>query len=152
MLMLNNLTEEQRLSKAVVKIMGHAPYLSAVLMIGKRQITDDPKTTTAYTNGKDEFYSRQFVAKLNDAELRFLVLHEVYHKLYKHLIRLLRGAADRTSRWRSIPRRKRRRGSGSTRSPVKTSSGVPERTTSSSTSAVRAPTTSTSARTIASCR
>jgi predicted metal-dependent peptidase len=85
MLMLNNLTEEQRLSKAVVKIMGHAPYLSAVLMIGKRQITDDPKTTTAYTNGKDEFYSRQFVAKLNDAELRFLVLHEVYHKLYKHL-------------------------------------------------------------------
>ena len=85
MLMLNNLTEEQRLSKAVVKIMGHAPYLSAVLMIGKRQITDDPKTTTAYTNGEDEYYSRQFVAQLNDAELRFLVLHEVYHKLYKHL-------------------------------------------------------------------
>lgn len=85
MLMLNTLTEEQRLSKAVVKIMGHAPYLSAVLMIGKREITDDPKTTTAYTNGKDEFYSRQFVAQLNDAELRFLVLHEVYHKLYKHL-------------------------------------------------------------------
>ena len=82
---LGNLTEEQRLSKAVVKIMDRAPYLSAVLMIGRREITDNPKHRTAYTNGKDEFYNRAFVASLNDAELRFLVLHEVYHKLFKHL-------------------------------------------------------------------
>ena len=82
---LGNLTEEQRLSKAVVKIMDKAPYLSAVLMVGKREITDDPRTRTAYTNGRDEFYSRAFVGSLNDAELRFLVIHEVYHKLYKHL-------------------------------------------------------------------
>ena len=54
-------------------------------MIGDRTITDDPKIPTAYTNGKDEFYDRTFVAKLNDAELRFLILHEVYHKLFKHL-------------------------------------------------------------------
>jgi predicted metal-dependent peptidase len=30
-------------------------------------------------------YGRDFIDSLNDAELRFLVLHEVYHKLYKHL-------------------------------------------------------------------
>ena len=40
---LGNLTEEQRLSKAVVKIMDKAPYLSAVLMIGRREITDNRK-------------------------------------------------------------------------------------------------------------
>ena len=98
---LGNLTEEQRLSKAVVKIMDKAPYLSAVLMIGRREITDNPKTRTAYTNGKDEFYSRTFVASLNDAELRFLVLHEVYHKLFKHLTtwkHLWEKDADRTNR------------------------------------------------------
>jgi predicted metal-dependent peptidase len=30
-------------------------------------------------------YGRAFVEELNDPELRFLMLHEVYHKLYKHL-------------------------------------------------------------------
>ena len=82
-----NLTEEQRLSKAVVAIMGNPKYtaLAGVMMIGERTITDDPTIPTACTNGRDESYDRKFVASLNDAELRFLVLHEVYHKLFKHL-------------------------------------------------------------------
>lgn len=88
MLMLSgNLTEEQRLTKAAVAIMGHQKYLglAGVMMIGQRHITDDPSVPTACTNGRDEMYGRAFVAQLNDAELRFLVLHEVYHKLYRHL-------------------------------------------------------------------
>jgi len=80
-----NLTEEQRLSKAVVAIMGKCPELSGVMMIGERTITDDPTIPTACTNGRDEFYSRGFVKQLNDAELRFLVLHEMYHKVFQHL-------------------------------------------------------------------
>lgn len=80
------LTPEQRLSKAVVDIMGNPKYvaLAGVLMIGDRTVVDD--IPTACTNGRDEMYGRDFVDSLNDAELRFLVLHEVYHKLYKHLI------------------------------------------------------------------
>ena len=54
-------------------------------MIGERSVVDDPSVPTACTNGRDEFYGREFVSKLNDAELRFLVLHEVYHKLFRHL-------------------------------------------------------------------
>lgn len=81
------LTEEQRLQKAVIDIMANSKYvaLAGVLMIGSRTIDDSPLNPTAYTNGRDERYSRKFVAALNDAELRFLVLHEVYHKLYRHL-------------------------------------------------------------------
>tara|TARA_B110000503_G_scaffold142185_1_gene238183 strand:- start:461 stop:1660 length:1200 start_codon:yes stop_codon:yes gene_type:complete len=80
------LTAEQRLSKAVVAIMGNDKYvaLAGVLMIGKREVDDDHPT--AYTNGRDEGYGRAFVDTLNDAELRFLILHESYHKLYRHLI------------------------------------------------------------------
>ena len=87
MLMLNNLTEEQRLTKAVVSIMGNPKYtaLAGVLMIGDRNVVDDPSVPTACTNGRDEMYGREFVKQLNDAELRFLVLHEVYHKLFRHL-------------------------------------------------------------------
>ena len=59
--------------------------LAGVLMIGERSVVDDPSVPTACTNGRDEWYGRKFVSKLNDAELRFLVLHEVYHKLFRHL-------------------------------------------------------------------
>jgi hypothetical protein len=53
MLMLNNLTEEQRLTKAVVSIMGNPKYtaLAGVLMIGERNVVDDDSVPTACTNG-----------------------------------------------------------------------------------------------------
>jgi predicted metal-dependent peptidase len=67
--------------------MGNPKYtaLAGVLMIGNRNIVDDPTIPTACTNGRDEMYGRELVKQLNDAELRFLVLHEVYHKLFRHL-------------------------------------------------------------------
>jgi predicted metal-dependent peptidase len=79
------LTAEQRLTKAVVDIMASPKYvaLAGVLMVGKREVSD--AIPTACTNGRDEMYGRAFVEGLSDAELRFLVLHECYHKLYKHL-------------------------------------------------------------------
>ena len=80
------LTAEQRLNKATVDIMANPKYvaLAGILMIGDRGVKDD--IPTACTNGRDEWYGREFVEKLNDAELRFLILHESYHKLYRHLI------------------------------------------------------------------
>lgn len=80
------LTAEQRLSKAAVDIMGNPKYvaLAGILMIGDRSVDED--YPTAYTNGRDEVYGRTFIESLTDAELRFLVLHESYHKLYRHLI------------------------------------------------------------------
>ena len=86
MLALNQaLTAEQRLSKAVMSVMAHDKYvgLASVLMVGERTVSDT--VPTACTNGRDEMYGRAFVDGLTDPELRFLVLHECYHKMYKHL-------------------------------------------------------------------
>ena len=80
------LTAEERLSKAVVAIMGHPRYtaLAGVLMLGEKTIEED--IPTACTNGRDVKYGRAFVDGLTDAELRGLVLHEDEgHKLYRHL-------------------------------------------------------------------
>ena len=80
------LNAEERLSKAVVAIMGHPRYtaLAGVLMIGEKTIEDD--VPTACTNGRDVKYGRAFVDSLTDAELRGLVLHEDEgHKLHRHL-------------------------------------------------------------------
>jgi len=81
-----NINAEQRVQKAVVAIMNNPKYvaLSGVLMLGERAVKDD--VPTACTNGRDEYYGRDFVNSLTDPELRFLILHETYHKLYKHLI------------------------------------------------------------------
>lgn len=80
------LTAEQRLSKAAVDIMGKDQYfpLAGVLMIGDRTVDDS--VPTACTNGKDEMYGRDFIDTLTDAELRFVILHETRHKLYRHLV------------------------------------------------------------------
>lgn len=88
MLFNKSLTAEQRLTKAVVSIMDNPKYvaLSGVLMLGSKRIEpDEAKCPTAYTNGRDEIYGEKFVNELNDAELRFVILHECYHKLYRHL-------------------------------------------------------------------
>ena len=81
----NELTGEERLSKAVVKIMGHPKYvaLAGVVMVGTKTI--DEGIPTACTNGRDCKFGREFISNLTDAELRFVVLHEEYHKLYRHL-------------------------------------------------------------------
>jgi len=86
--MMGNLTPDQRVQKAVIDIMANPKYvaLAGVLMIGSRRVEPDAsKCPTAYTNGKDEVYGADFIADLNDRQLRFLILHEVYHKLYRHL-------------------------------------------------------------------
>lgn len=79
------LTAQQRLHKAVVDIMAHDTHMAVgpVLMIGDKKI--DANTSTAYTDGVNEVYGEKFISTLTDAQLRFLILHESYHKLYQHL-------------------------------------------------------------------
>lgn len=86
--MRKEVTEEQRVQRAVAAIMNDDRFrmLSGLLLLGKREIIDDAEAVpTAGTDGKNEIYNRAFVKDLSDAELRFLILHEVYHKMYRHL-------------------------------------------------------------------
>jgi predicted metal-dependent peptidase len=80
------ITEPQRLDKAVIDIMNHDRYIAlcGVIMVGERLVKDG--IPTACTNGRDEYYGREFIAGLTDAELRFVILHECAHKMYRHLI------------------------------------------------------------------
>ena len=79
------LTAEQRLKRISTEIIGREEFtpLVGVFMVGTKSIRDD--VPTACTNGRDEMYGREFVENLSDAEFRFLMLHECYHKMYKHL-------------------------------------------------------------------
>jgi predicted metal-dependent peptidase len=86
------LSVEQRLTKAVSDIIREPRYraLVNVLMLGDKRVIHehDPeaaRVTTAATDGLNEMYNAAFVSLLSDTELRFLVIHETKHKVYKHL-------------------------------------------------------------------
>jgi predicted metal-dependent peptidase len=80
------LTAEQRLIRNHALIVANPTWtaLSSVLSIGSKRVTDN-EVPTAATNGRDEIYNREFVGTLTDPEFRFLIVHEAFHKMYRHL-------------------------------------------------------------------
>jgi len=82
-----SLTAEQRIERSHIELMKHPHFVaySGVLMVGCVKVVDADECPTAYTNGRDVVYGRDFLAKLNDADVRGLILHENKHKMYRHL-------------------------------------------------------------------
>jgi len=83
--MANKLTAEQRVQRAHVWLMKHPSYClySGIFMLGKTSVEGD--VPTACTNGRNVMYGREFVDKINEAELRAVILHENLHKAFRHL-------------------------------------------------------------------
>jgi predicted metal-dependent peptidase len=81
------MTPERKLKKAKIDVMRSTlPGLrlwSGVMSIGKTTISDT--VPTAYTNGRDEVYGRDFVERLPVQQVSFICLHEAMHKGLRHL-------------------------------------------------------------------
>jgi predicted metal-dependent peptidase len=79
------MSEERKLTKVKINLMRDPRFalMSGILMVGKTGIKDG--IPTACTNGRDEWYGREFVGKLTEKELGFVVAHEAMHKMYRHL-------------------------------------------------------------------
>ena len=77
--------EERRLSKVKISIMRNPKFAlwSGLMTVGKTSVVED--IPSACTNGRDEQYGREFIKKLDDKELAFVVLHETLHKAYRHM-------------------------------------------------------------------
>lgn len=85
--MATKLTSSQRLDKAHVALLRNEKTLvmSGILMMGKSTITTTPSfNPTAQTDGLNKRYDDAFVQKLDDAELRAVVMHENLHVMFKH--------------------------------------------------------------------
>lgn len=84
----NTITPEQKITKAKVSLINDDQWrwMSGVIMMGETKFVDgDHKTQTASTDGLNETYHKQFLAKLTDAEVKYLILHENFHKVFRHL-------------------------------------------------------------------
>ena len=78
-------TEERKLKKVKIALMRNPQFAlwSGIMMVGKTMLSDD--IPTAATDGRDEYYGREFVKSLPEKQLAFVVLHENMHKALRHL-------------------------------------------------------------------
>lgn len=78
---------KERLTKAHVKLITHPETMlyGSVILMGKSEIVD--YVPTAGTDGLNCYYGAEFCAKQNDAQLRFIVMHEKGHIVLRHLLR-----------------------------------------------------------------
>jgi predicted metal-dependent peptidase len=76
---------ERKYKRVRISLMRDATLmaLGPVMRLGKQYIVDD--FPTACTDGVNERYGRAFVSALEERPLGFVILHETYHKLCRHL-------------------------------------------------------------------
>lgn len=76
---------ERKLKRVKINLMRNPKFAlwSGVLMVGKTEVVDN--LPTACTDGYNEKYGREFIDKLSEKELAFVVLHENLHKAFRHL-------------------------------------------------------------------
>lgn len=76
---------QRKLKKVKINLMRNPKFAlwSGVMMIGKTSVVEN--IPTACTNGRDEMYGLEFVTKLDEKALGFVVLHENMHKGLRHL-------------------------------------------------------------------
>ena len=79
------MTPERKLQRVKISLLRNpkVALMSGILMVGKTSIADN--VPTACTNGRDEIYGVEFVNRLPEKQLAFVVMHEAGHKMYRHL-------------------------------------------------------------------
>jgi len=76
----------QRVSACNGDIVEHPEFgrLTGVVFMG--EVIIDPACPTAATNGRDVTYGTKFCGALNQKQLRYVVLHESFHKGLRHCV------------------------------------------------------------------
>jgi predicted metal-dependent peptidase len=88
------ITQETRLKKAHIALMKHkeTALYSGIILMGKSVVEDG--IPTAYTDGINKKYGREFISTLSDPCLRGLILHENLHVALKHIGRFIKEFKD----------------------------------------------------------
>jgi len=78
---------ERALKKAHITLLRNPEtrLYSGAIMLGESTIVDD--VPTASTNGRDKFYGREYMSKLDQPLICGVVLHEAMHVALKHMFR-----------------------------------------------------------------
>lgn len=78
-----NMTAEERITRSRVRLLLTKPFFGQLAT--RMKLIERPDMPTAATDGRNFFFNREFVDRLNDDELDFLVGHEVLHMVFDHI-------------------------------------------------------------------
>lgn len=81
----------EELQKARIKLLIEWPIFGAIIL--HLELKEVDWCDTAATDGRYFYYNREFVKKLDRAQLLFLTAHEVLHVIYNHIFR--KGKRDK---------------------------------------------------------
>ena len=84
----DGLIAEQLISKAKVALMNDPDWqwMASIIMMGTTEfVPADDEMTTAQTDGLNERYNKGFIEGLTLPQVKFIILHENYHKMFRHL-------------------------------------------------------------------
>ncbi len=76
-------TAETRITQSRVRLLMNKPFFGTLAT--RLRIQEVESMPTAATDGRHFFFNREFVDRLDDEELDFLVGHEVLHCVYDHM-------------------------------------------------------------------
>jgi len=77
------MTAEERITRSRVRLLLGKPFFGQLAT--RMRIIEAPDMPTAATDGRHFFFNRDFVTRLSDPELDFLVGHEVLHMVFDHM-------------------------------------------------------------------
>ena len=88
MLFQKELTQDQRLQRGHSDLINsdRYKYMAPTLLVGVTKLMSKEEIRTAMTDGVNIVYSGTFLATLNEAEVRGVIVHENMHKEGRHLI------------------------------------------------------------------
>ena len=78
----NGIPAEQRVARFRFLLLRKMPFYGDILM--RMPIAPDPSAETALTDGGRILYNPAFFDTLSDAEMNFVLMHEVFHVLLFH--------------------------------------------------------------------
>ena len=81
--MYNTNTAEERITKSRVRLLLGKPFFGQLAT--RMKLIEAPDMPTAATDGRNFFFNREFINRLDDEELDFLVGHEVLHMVFDHV-------------------------------------------------------------------
>tara|TARA_R100000995_G_scaffold47082_2_gene22309 strand:+ start:2315 stop:3526 length:1212 start_codon:yes stop_codon:yes gene_type:complete len=89
MFALAEITQEDRLYRGLCQVLEDDRYccLAGTAQLGEFKIVDD--FPTAYTDGRNVYFGREFITKLTDAEIRGVIVHELAHIFRRHMLSLM---------------------------------------------------------------
>lgn len=74
-----------RIAVCRLKLMSEQPFYSSLAL--RLNYKEEEKIPTAAVDGKNFFYNRHFINALDNEELKFVMVHEILHIVFKHLTR-----------------------------------------------------------------